>query len=217
MIVTIDGPAGAGKSSAARSLAQRLGYRFLDTGAMYRAVAFAAHERGHDWTQAEALVRLAANLRIDVREDSVRLDDRNVSDAIRTFEITSLTHYAADNPGVRELMVQLQRETAAETDVVTEGRDQGTVVFPAAACKIFLVATPEERARRRMKDLHSRGEAIEFDEVLEKQNLRDARDSQRSCGPLIAADDAVHLTTDGMSPEQVVDALEAIVAEKKKP
>ena len=211
MIVTIDGPAGAGKSSAARSLARRLGFRFLDTGAMYRAVALAALRRGHDWSQPEALVELARSLRLELDSPRVLLDGEDVSQTIRTIEITSITHYAADNPGVRELMVEQQRVMAQSGDVVTEGRDQRTVVFPHAECKIFLTATPEERAQRRLEDLASRGQQTTLAEVLDKQNERDRRDSVRSCGPLRKAADAIEVCTDGMSPADVVDRLEALV------
>src|SRR6516162_6794521 len=148
MIVTIDGPAGAGKSSAARELARRLGYRFLDTGAMYRAVTFAAKERGLDWDEADKLSELAHEIRVELDGDHVLLDGRDVTKEIRTFDITRSIQYAADNPAVRSQLVAWQRTAAAGVNVVTEGRDQGTVVFPEAGCKIFLTADEQERARR---------------------------------------------------------------------
>lgn len=211
MIVTIDGPAGAGKSSAARELARRLGFRFLDTGAMYRAVTWAAIQRGIDLTDAEALARLAAQL--DVRLDGVRvlLDGQDVTQQIRTFKITTSTHYAADNPAVRDLLVAWQRAAAQGLDVVTEGRDQATVVFPQAECKIFLTADEQERAHRRHRDLVARGESVSFDQVLAKQRSRDQRDASRPVGPLRKADDAVEVSTDGLSPDEVVARLEQIV------
>jgi cytidylate kinase len=211
MIVTIDGPAGAGKSSAAQALAERLGFEFLDTGAMYRAVTLAAVRRGLDWNRPGALPELARGLQIDIDDRRVWLDGEEVTDAIRTSKITSLVYHAANNKRVREQLVELQRRAAAGKNVVTEGRDQGTVVFPDAECKIFLTATPEERARRRMDDLTARGERIAFDTVLADQTLRDQRDAERSCGPLIRADDAIELVTDGLSPDEVVQRLEAIV------
>lgn len=211
MIVAIDGPAGAGKSSAARALARRLGFRFLDTGAMYRAVALAALRRGHDWTKPEALAELARGLSIAVDERRVLVDGEDVTDAIRTSEVTAATHYAANNPAVREHLVALQRQAAGRDDVVTEGRDQGTVAFPNAECKIFLTATPAERARRRLLDLEKRGETASFDDVLAQQNLRDERDANREVGPLKAAPDAIQVFTDGLSPEEVVDRLEELV------
>jgi cytidylate kinase len=211
MIVTIDGPAGAGKSSAAKALAQRLGYRFLDTGAMYRAVALAALTRGHDFNQPEALVELARGLRIELEPPRVFLDGADVTAAIREVGVTAATHYAADNPGVREVMVQRQRTLAAGRDVVTEGRDQGTVVFPDAECKVFLTATPQERARRRWGELKERGEHVDFDEVLSQQTVRDRRDETRECGPLKKAADAIELLTDGLSEAEVVNRLEQLV------
>jgi cytidylate kinase len=216
MIVAIDGPAGAGKSSAARGLARRLGFRFLDTGAMYRAVALAALRRGHDWNRPETLAELARHLTIELGDDRVLLDGEDVTKAIRTSEVTSLTHYAANNAAVRETLVLMQRRAAGQDNVVAEGRDQGTVVFPRAECKIFLTATPAERARRRLLDLEARGEHATFDEVLAQQNLRDERDATREVGPLKPADDAVQLITDGLSPEQVVDRLEELAREKMK-
>ncbi|MDZ4782370.1 MAG: (d)CMP kinase [Planctomycetia bacterium] len=211
MIVTIDGPAGAGKSSASRELAKRLGFRFLDTGAMYRAVALAAMRRGHDWDQAEVLAELAQSVRIELTDSQVLLDGEDVSRKIRTMEVTSLTHFAANNSGVRRRMVELQRQAAGTDNVVTEGRDQGTVVFPQAECKIFLTASPEERARRRLLDLERNGEHVTFEEVLARQTERDERDSARVDGPLRQADDAIEFCTDNLSEEEVVDGLARIV------
>lgn len=214
MIVTIDGPAGAGKSTIARRLAGRLGFRFLDTGAMYRAVAWAAIDRGHDWRRADQLVDLARSLQLDVTEAAVRVNGRDVTDAIRTAEVTAATHYAANNPGVREHLVELQRAAAGRDDIVTEGRDQGTVVFPHAECKIYLTASPEERARRRAHELAARGEPASVEEVLRRQNERDRSDAGRAVGPMVAADDAIEVATDGLSPDEVLDKLEALVRSK---
>lgn len=214
MIVTIDGPAGAGKTSAARELARRLGFAFLDTGAMYRAVALAALRRGVDLADAHAVADLARNLRIELFGPRILLDGEDVSHAIRTAEITRLTHYAADNPGVRAHLVMLQRQAAAHGNFVSEGRDQGTVAFPHAECKFFLTASPEERARRRQLDLAARGEQLSLEEVLAEQNLRDQRDASRPIGPLRPAADAIVVVTDGLSPEQVVERLEQLVRER---
>ena len=211
MIVTIDGPAGAGKSSAAKALARRLGFRFLDTGAMYRAVALAASRRGIDWDDPAALGDLARRVNIEVRESRTLLDGQDVSREIRTHAVTSLTHYAASNPAVRARLVELQRSAAGDDNVVSEGRDQGTVVFPAAECKIFLTASAEERARRRLRDLEARGEKLSLQEVLADQNRRDHRDATRDVGPLVVADDAITVMTDGLSADEVVHRLEALV------
>lgn len=212
MIVTIDGPAGAGKSSAARALAARLGYRFLDTGAMYRAVAYAAMQRGIDLNDAAAVGRLAEEVEIDVDERRVLLNGEDVTEVIRRADVTAAIRFAADNPAVRRRLVELQRAAAEVAgDLVTEGRDQGTVVFPQAGCKVFLTASPEERARRRQRDMRRRGEEMPLDEVLGRQSERDLRDQSRAVGPLVKAEDAVELITDGLSLEEVVDRLEAFV------
>ena len=216
MIVTIDGPAGAGKSSVARELARRLGFRFLDTGAMYRTVVLAALRNNSNLHDAKALAKLTRNLKIDVRESSVYLDGQEVTRDIRTMEVTSAVHFVADNLEIRDQLVDLQRRTAAEGDFVTEGRDQGTIVFPRAQCKIFLTASPRERARRRMRDLHTRGEKLEFEEVLRQQNDRDYRDKTRKVGRLIAADDAIRYSTDNKPLAKVVQQLEQIVRERLK-
>jgi cytidylate kinase len=211
MIVTIDGPAGAGKSSAARGLARRLGYRFLDTGAMYRAVTLAARQQQVELTDAEAMAELARGLRVELVSDRVLLNGEDVTAAIRKFDITTAIHHAADNPGVRAQLVLWQRAAAEGQNVVTEGRDQGTVVFPHAECKIFLVADERERARRRYDDLVARGESVTFDEVLANQQVRDERDASRAVGALRKAADAIEVSTDGLSPQEVVEKLEAIV------
>lgn len=216
MIVTLDGPAGAGKSTAARALAKRLGFHFLDTGAMYRAVALAAMQKKHDWNDDEGLARLARQITIELRDGRVYLDGADVTAEIRHSQVTKVTHFAANNPAVREHLVTLQREFAAGKNVVTEGRDQGTVVFPHAACKIFLTASPQERAKRRYQDLQVRGETTSLEEVLAQQNERDRSDSTRSTGPLIPAADAIHFCTDGLSENDVIEQLEAIVRRSEK-
>lgn len=215
MIVTIDGPAGAGKSSAARLLAKRLGFHFLDTGAMYRAVVYTAIERGIDLNDADALEQVAASIDIQLTDDSVLVDGQDVTRVIRTQAITTATRYAADHPGIRARLVELQRAAAEGQDFVTEGRDQGSIVFPNAECKVFLTASERVRAERRYHDLISRGEDLTFDEVLEKQQQRDERDATRPVGALIQADDAVVLVTDGMSAEEVVDRLHEIVMQHR--
>lgn len=214
MIITIDGPAGAGKSSVARALARRLGFRFLDTGAMYRAVALAGKRAGVDWDAPGDLARLAQRLDLRVAKDRILLDGEDVTEAVRTSEVTAVTRYAADNPQVREHLVKLQRALAGSDDVVTEGRDQGTVAFPDAACKIFLTASPAERARRRLRDLQSQGEPVTLEQVLAAQERRDREDASRPVGPLAPSPDAVQVGTDGMSLEAVVERLEELVRKK---
>ena len=211
MIVTIDGPSGSGKSSVARSLADRLGYRFLDTGAMYRAVIWSAKQNGVELTNGTQLAELAETITIEQNGKSTLVDGRDVSNEIRTGEITRLIFHAADNVKVRHHLTSKQREIASGGNVVSEGRDQGTIVFPDAECKIFLTASAEERARRRQQDMKQRGEEVDFDEVLRRQNERDHRDRNREVGRLLKANDAIELCTDGMTPDQVLDELERIV------
>jgi cytidylate kinase len=182
---------------------------------MYRAVTLAARERNLDLADVAALALLAGEIRVELVGDRVLLDGRDVTDAIRKFEIATATHYAADNPAVRAQLVLWQRAAAAGSDVVTEGRDQGTVVFPDAACKIFLTADERERARRRHLDLQARGENIPFEEVLANQQLRDQRDASRPVGALIKADDAIEVFTDGLTTDEVVSKLEEIVRSKQ--
>jgi cytidylate kinase len=195
-------------------LAQRLGFRFLDTGAMYRAVALVGKRRGLDWDQPEALAKLAEKLDIRVGGDRITVDGEDVTDAVRTSEVTAVTRYAADNPNVRRHLVRLQQTLAADDDFVTEGRDQGTVAFPDAECKIFLTASSEERARRRLRDLQVQGEPATFEQVLAAQERRDREDASRPVGPLVPARDAIDVCTDGMTMSEVVDRLEAVARQK---
>ncbi len=211
VIVAIDGPAGAGKSSVARALAGRLGFAFLDTGAMYRAVALAALRQGVDLNESNELARLARAIKIELDGERVWLDGADVTHEIRTLAVTNATHHVAGNPSVREHLVDMQRQWADKRSLVTEGRDQGTVVFPKANYKFYLTASPEERARRRLKDLLAHGESISFEEVLAAQSIRDERDQSRTQGPLKPAPDAVQIQTDGMAPEDVIGRLESLI------
>ena len=214
VIVTIDGPAGSGKSSAARTLSMRLGFRFLDTGGMYRAVAWVAMQQGISWDAADRLESLARDLNIDLRDNRTFLYGQDVTDSIRHSEVTAVVKHIADHAGIRRHLIGFQRELAAGCDVVTEGRDQGTIAFPRAECKIFLTASVEERARRRFGELCARGENISFEEVLRRQNERDHRDRTREFGRLEPAVDAIHVSTDDMRPEEVIEKLEKLVRER---
>ncbi len=211
MIITIDGPAGAGKSMAARRLAKKLGFRFLDTGAMYRTVTLAGLRQQIDWQDTGALAKIATGLKIEMTADRVALDGEDVTEAIRSFEVTTLTRYAADNLAVRERLIELQRAFASGSHVVTEGRDQATVVFPEADCKIYLTASDEVRAQRRYKDLLAHGEQVTLPEVLEKQIQRDQRDYEREFGGLRKAVDSIEVCTDGLTADEVVTQLEKLV------
>jgi len=215
MIITLDGPAGAGKSSTARALARRLGWCYIDTGAMYRAVALAALERGVPLEDAPRVAALAESIRIEFSDGAVLVDGRDVSTEIRTERITLATRPVADAPPVRDAMKKVQRRMAQGIDVVTEGRDQGSVVFPQAELKVFLTASAEERARRRHREEIDRGQAATLEAVLEAQSARDDADRSRPVGTMRPADDAVVLETDGMSPEEVIDRLVALLEARR--
>ncbi|MFZ5786163.1 MAG: (d)CMP kinase [Acidobacteriota bacterium] len=215
LIVAIDGPAGAGKSVTARELAVRLGVPYLDTGAMYRAVALAARRAAVafplDDEGRSRVAELARRIRIEFRGDPraqrVILDGADVSDEVRTPEVSRLASVISAVPGVRRELVGLQRDMAARTGGVVEGRDIGTVVFPDATLKVFLTATPEVRASRRLDELRHRGIEASYESVLVDQRERDQRDSTRSDSPLRPAGDAIVLDTSGLTIAQVVETL----------
>lgn len=212
MIVAIDGPAGAGKSSAARALAQRLGLRFLDTGAMYRVATLAVLRAGLDESRPDDVLQVVRDSEIEVA-DAPRLGGEDVSAEIRQPELARKIYIVADLPRAREVLSQRQREFAAACaeGIVTEGRDQGTEVFPEADCKVFLTARPETRAERRAAELARDGVQIEVDQLRRDIELRDRRDAARPVGALRQAPDAVALWTDELSFDEVVDRLVEIV------
>lgn len=214
MIITIDGPAGAGKSTAARMLAERLGFEFLDTGAMYRAVAWACVDRGIDLNDADAVAETAADIVIQFKDERIICNGRDVTIEIRSAKASHAASIVAAVPAVRLEMVRLQRESAAGHDYVTEGRDQGSEVFPDSECKFFLTADPNERAERRLLELQSRGQSGSMEEVLAQIIDRDERDRSRDIGPLIKADDAVEVDTSGKTIQRVVDYLEQASRER---
>jgi cytidylate kinase len=210
--VALDGPAGAGKSSVARDVARRLGYTYVDTGAMYRAVAYRALRAGlRPGRDDEAIGRLAGQLRFAFRavgdEQHLFVDGEDVEGPIRTPEVGNLSSPVSAIPAVREHLVAAQREMARAGGVVMEGRDIGTVVLPQAEVKVFLTASEEERARRRQQQLRAQGVERDLAQILAEQRERDTRDSNRKVAPLRQASDARLLVTDGMSKEQVVDLI----------
>ena len=207
-IVAIDGPAGAGKSTVARQLARRLGFTIIDTGAIYRSVALAALRAAVDWEDDEGLRRLLdAGLGITFRDDRVLLRGEDVTDAIRTPEISRGASVVSARPVVRQKLLQLQRDLghASRRGSVLEGRDIGTVVFPDADVKFFLTASDEARAQRRHAELVERGVSVPLSEVLADQRRRDRDDSERSIAPLRAASDAILVDTTGLDLDQVVE------------
>ena len=198
--IAIDGPAGAGKSTVARAVAARLGYRYVDTGAMYRALALAAIERGVD--DSPALADLASSIVLGSRDGRTLLDGADVTERIRAADVTAKVSTVAAHPEVRTALVAHQRRVAAAENVVMEGRDIGSAVLPDAPLKVFLSASLEERARRRALEM---GEASE--DVKAAIGERDLADSRRAASPLIRADDAVHIDTTGRTIDEVVDEI----------
>lgn len=211
MIVTIDGPAGAGKSTAAKALARRLGFEFLDTGAMYRAVAYALLRDGIEPVAGPRLVEWLESLRLEAPPGVVKLDGADIAGRIRTPEVTAAASRVAVLPSVRSFLVRIQRESAAGRSIVCEGRDQGTVVFPDAGCKFFLVADPRERARRRHQELLARGGDVPLEKVLADQQERDRRDAGRDLAPMVPATDAIVLDTSHLTLDEVVARMETEV------
>jgi cytidylate kinase len=214
MIITIDGPAGSGKSTAAHKLAARLGIPYLDTGAMYRVVTLAALEDGIDLNDEDARARTAATadftLDCGPTHVRVRLRGRDVTEAIRSMRINERTRFIAASPGVRRILVEKQRELGRRLgSLVTEGRDQGSVVFPDADFKFFLDASVHKRAERRLIDLRADGEDVTLEQVLANVEERDRTDAQRAVAPLTVPPDAVIIDTTDLSIGQVLDELVA--------
>ncbi len=207
-IVAIDGPSGVGKSTLSKLLANELGFINLDTGAMYRAVALAAARRGIDPANMTALGNLVEEVVIDFARDAgierVLLDGEDVSAAIRTPEISLLTSQVSACPAVREALVRRQRQLGVQGGVVLEGRDIGTVVFPDAEVKFFMVASAEERGRRRFLELQLKGATVDLVKTIAEVEARDTADSNRSHSPLRRAEDAVTIDTSALSIEQVL-------------
>lgn len=214
MIVAIDGPAGAGKSTVARAVAHRLGFAYLDTGAMYRAVAWCALRDGVDTNDAAQVTSLTARLPVEFLPGEgatrVRADGRDVSDDIRSAFVGARASEVAAHAGVRTALVSVQQAIMTRGDWVADGRDIGTVVAPHAEVKVFLVADAEERARRRQAELGAMGAQLPHDDVLEQINARDARDSTREAGPLRPAADSTTIDTTRRTVEDVVEEIVAL-------
>lgn len=215
--IAIDGPAGAGKSTVAKMVAAKLGFQYLDTGAMYRSAALLAVEKGVSLQDATACGQIAHNMQIQFvpgNPQRVMLNGRDVTDAIRSPEVSHAASVISVHPEVRKEMVKRQRALCEVGGVVLEGRDTTTVVCPDARLKVFLTASPEERARRRLKDLLAAGEEATFEEVLEQIRERDRRDTTRDHSPLRVAEDALVIETDGITADDVarriLDAWQAV-------
>ncbi len=212
MIITIDGPAGVGKSTAARKLAEALAIAYLDTGATYRAVTLAGLRAGLDMSDEDGLVDLARKTQIEIKPTpngaSVLLAGKDVSADIRAPEVTNNTHYAASSKKVRSVLVELQRKMASQLgSCVTEGRDQGTVVFPNADVKFYLTASQEVRTQRRCEELKQAGQSVQYDKLFQELAKRDHRDRNRSVGPLAKPEGAIEVDTSDKTIEQTAEEL----------
>ena len=209
--MAIDGPAGAGKSTIAKGLAARLGFTYIDTGAMYRAVALWAVRQGVDTGDMHRTEQLAMAAAIDLAPGRISLNGEDVTDAIRTTDVSNGASKIAVVPGVRRAMVSKQREIGERTSVVMEGRDIGTVVFPNAQVKVYLDASLEERVRRRLEEMRSKGQPADADQLSAQMKERDLRDSTRADSPLAQAPDAVYFDSTALSIEEVIEAILKIV------
>ena len=218
--IAIDGPAGAGKSTIAKAVAKKLGLIYLDTGAMYRSVAYFVLKKGVSVSDEEGVGRVLEELEMDIRyEDGVQqiyVCGENATPYLREPHMSKAASDVSALPVVRYKMVELQREFAKTHDVVLDGRDIGTFVLPDANCKIFMTASPEERAQRRFKELAEKGVGCTFEEVLADINKRDYNDSHRAVAPLKKAEDAVELDTTHLTADEVAEKVESIVKEKIK-
>ncbi|MCJ7642531.1 MAG: (d)CMP kinase [Desulfobacterales bacterium] len=219
-IIAIDGPSGAGKSTAAKLLAKRLRYPYIDTGAMYRAVALKAKEKGVRVEDESALARLASSLRIAFvggnAEGRVLCNGEDITEMIRSPDISLLASDISTKASVRKILVGMQRKMGGEGGVVLEGRDIGTVVFPNAEVKFYLDADPKERAQRRFEELARKGIPVSFAETLEEVMQRDRNDTSRSVSPLRKAQDAIVIDSTGLSVEEVVERMLQSIREREK-
>jgi len=218
MIICLDGPAGSGKSTISRMLAQKTGMIYLDTGAIYRSLAYLAKEKHIDWTDEDQLAILTRDMDLRFEKDAnVVLNGEDVTGKIRTPEISKGSSVVSKHPKVRAELLGLQRAAAKQGDVVAEGRDTGTVVFPDAFLKIYLDATAQERARRRTAELHAKGIHVDMKQVQEDIELRDRSDSERDVAPLRSAPDAIILDTTGIGPDEVVERILRLIHERSTP
>lgn len=212
LVITVDGPAGSGKSTVAKALANRLGLSYLDTGALYRAIAWHLHNHGIAAVEGETMTRALEALSITLGKQGVCVGEHNVTSLIRSPEVDSVVSNYAALPSVRRKLLDLQRRQAILPGIVADGRDMGTVVFPCASCKFFLIATPEIRAQRRVKEIRERGETVSYQDVLEGIRERDRIDSEREEAPLRKPENSHEIDTSGMSIEEVVSRMYGIVA-----
>ena len=207
MIIAVDGPAGAGKSTISKLIAKKLNINYIDTGAMYRAVTYKCLSEGVDVKNEKDVIEVAKRTDIDFRDNNIYLDSKVVNEEIRTREVSGNVSDVAKIKEVRYLMVDVQREIGTRNDVILDGRDIGSYVFPNADYKFFLVATPEERGRRRYKELCEKGFEGTLEEIIKDIEKRDEIDSNREFAPLKKADDAIEIDTTGLGIDEVVEAV----------
>ena len=221
IIVAIDGPAGAGKSTVAKALAGRLNFSYIDTGAMYRALTLKALREKINFENEDALVQLARKTSIDLQGNpqnglKVLLDGNDVSAEIRTIEVTNSTFHVARAPKVREVLVTWQREIGRKKNIVMEGRDIGTVVFPQARYKFYLDAESDVRAQRRIKELQEKGKDVDAQKIKNELKERDHKDRSRTAGPLKKAEDAIYIDSTNLSADQVVEKMMSFMTDLSK-
>lgn len=214
-IIAVDGPAGSGKSTISKIVAKNLGFTYLDTGAMYRMVTYAVLKNGTNLENESELIKLLDEIKLDIEKDKFYLDREDVSEVIRKEEVTNNVSKVAAIKLVREKLVCMQRDISKGKKVILDGRDIGTVVFPQAELKIFLVASPEERAKRRVKEFLEKGIDTNYEKVLEEIKERDHMDSTRKESPLTQAEDAVLIDTSFMNIDQVSEEIIKLVEKNK--
>jgi len=214
-IITIDGPAGAGKSSLAKEIAKRFGYTHLDSGALYRTLGVAAKEAGVNLADEKAVVELAKKLKIELKENRVFVNGKEITEKIRTPEAGTLASQVAQHREVREVVVKILRKLAEGKEVVIDGRDAGSYIFPEAELKIYLTASPEERAERRYRELLQKGFKVSYKEVLKEVIERDRKDASREFAPLTIPEGAVVIDSSGKSLEEVLKEVKELIEGKK--
>jgi len=204
LVIAVDGPAGAGKSTIAKIIADKLGINYIDTGAMYRAITYKCLKNNIDVENTDEVVKLAKNTDIDFKDNNIYLDDKIINDQIRTVDVSNNVSKVSKIKEVRNLLVNVQRNIGSKSSVILDGRDIGSVVFPNADYKFYIVATPEERGSRRFKEMKEKGYDVNLDEIIKDIVDRDKMDMNRKFAPLVKADDALEIDTTGKSIDNVV-------------
>jgi len=213
-VITIDGPSGAGKSTVARLLAEKLGIRYLDSGAIYRAVAYVLDKNGIPPEDGAELREALSKLTIHMEDGVITVNGKDVTDKIRTPYVSAIASRYSSLPVIRQSLLMIQRQQVQKSGLVAEGRDMGTVVFPEADVKFYLIANDKVRAERRWKELREKGQEVELDFIMDQIQKRDNNDSSRKTAPLMAAEDAVIFDTSDLSIQEVIEGLAAIITSR---